>query len=212
MKVYDFNAVLESNGISNPEDSELYHIVDCLECIGIQINAKGPWIAGGAVLRTFLGQPLSTDIDIFFSNESQYNEAYEKMEKNALFQLKTQFSSTFKILVEHKGKEIEHKIQLVKFVYAEKAVNIIGVFDIDICQIAFDGKRIVVPESSLEAIKSKKMSIHVDRITNPAHTFKRVIKYTSRGFSIDEKNLQEFANRFIIGNTIDNESPTTDRY
>lgn len=210
MKVYDFNTILESNGISNPEDSELYYVVDCLQAIGIKINPKGPWIAGGAILRTFLGQSLDTDIDLFFVNQGQYDEAYEKMKKNALFITESEFSSTFKTLVEHKGVEKEHKVQLVKFVYSEKASGIIGVFDINVCEMAFDGKRIIVPEESLEGIKSKRMKIHVDRITYPTHTLKRVMKYVSRGFAIDEKNVQEFANRFIKEPNL--KSQSLDRY
>jgi hypothetical protein len=210
MKVYNFNSILESNGISNPEESELYYVVDCLQAIGINVNPKGPWIAGGAILRTFLGQSLDTDIDLFFCNESQYNEAYGKMKDHALFVTESEFSSTFKTLVEHRGVEKEHKVQLVKFVYSEKAVGIIGVFDINVCEIAFDGKRIIVPEESLEGIKSKRMKIHVDRITYPTHTFKRVVKYSQRGFTIDEKNLQEFAYKFIIQPV--SKSQSLDRY
>jgi hypothetical protein len=171
-----------------------------------------PWIAGGAVLRTFLGEPLTTDVDLFFSCETQYNEAYEKMKKNALFLVESQFSSSFKIVVEHKGIDKEYKIQLVKFTFSEKATGIIGVFDINVCEMAFDGKRIVVPEESLEGIQTKKMKIHVDRITYPAHTLKRVVKYASRGFSIDEKNLQEFADKFISRNSSSALENNRDRY
>jgi hypothetical protein len=179
MKVYDFNTILESNGISNPEDSELYYIVDCLKSIGIDVNAKGPWIAGGSVLRTFLNQPLNTDIDLFFSNQNQYDESYKKIKNNALFVTESKFSSTFKILIEHKNVEKEHKIQLVKFVFSDKAVGILEGFDIDICEIAFDGKRVVVPEESLRGMLDKKMKIHVGRVTHPGHTFKRVVKYAN---------------------------------
>lgn len=210
MKVYDFNTILESNGISNPEDSELYYVVDCLQAIGINVNPKGPWIAGGSILRTFLGQSLDTDIDLFFVNQGQYDETYEKIKKNALFVTESKFSSTFKTLVEHKGVEKEHKVQLVKFVYSEKASGIIGVFDINVCEMAFDGKRVIVPEESLEGIKNKQMKIHVDRITYPTHTLKRVMKYVSRGFAIDEKNIQEFANKFIKEPNL--KSQSLDRY
>lgn len=211
MKVYDFNSILESNGITNPEDSELYYIVDCLKSIGVNIDVKGPWIAGGSILRTFLSQPLNTDIDLFFSNQGQYDEAYKKMKDHALFVVESQFSSTFKILVEHKSIEKEHKIQLVKFVFSDKAVGVLERFDIDVCQIAFDGKRVVVPEESFEGIRNRKLKIHVDRITHPGHTLKRVIKYVSRGFEVDEKNIQEFANKFI-SNPNDSIVQSLDRY
>lgn len=211
MKVYDFKTILEDNGISYPENSELFRVVYCLESIGVVVGVKGPWIAGGALLRTFLGEPITTDIDFFFSCEAQYNEAYEKMKKNALLLTETKFSSSFNTIVEHNGKETEYKIQLVKFVYAEKAIGIINVFDIDICEMAFDGKRILVPEQSLQSIMSRQLRIHVDRITNPAHTFKRVVKYVSRGFKTDEKNLQEFANKFIIRINSD-ENSNIDKY
>lgn len=208
MNVYDFNSILESNGIVNPEDSELYYIVDCLKSIGVVIDPKGPWIAGGAILRTFLNHPLNTDIDIFFNSQNQYDESYKKMKDNAVFVVESKFSSTFKILIDHNGIEKEHKIQLVKFIFSDKAVGIINLFDINICEIAFDGDRIVVPEESLVGMKTKKMKIHVDRITHPAHTLKRTLKYVSRGFEIDEKNIQEFADKFIPNRS----SQNADRY
>lgn len=199
MKVYDFDSILKDNGIENPSDSQLYHIVDMLESIGIKIQPNGPWVAGGAVLRTFMGLTIDTDLDIFFPNEPSYLTAKLILEKNAKSVRETKFSNTFEFLTDHFGKEIVITIQLVKYVYGDKISNIIQLFDLSICQLGFDGERIVCPEESIEDLRRRRMTILVENITHPGSTFKRIIKYVGRGFYITNENLQEFADNWIVG-------------
>ncbi len=199
MKVYNFKQLLETNGISNPEDCELYHIVDSLEAVGIKINPSGPWIAGGAVIRTFLNQPLDTDIDIFFKDITQFTIADKNIKDKATFIEESKFSKSYQCIFEHKGVERIHKIQLISFLMAEKASEIISKFDISICQIAFDGERVIMPEKTLEDIKSKNAKILVDVVSFPGSTLKRIVKYAGRGYQFSAKNLQEFADKYIVG-------------
>lgn len=209
MKVYNFDSVLRTNGIENPSDSQLYHIVDMLESIGIKIQSSGPWVAGGAVLRTFMGLAIDTDLDIFFPNELSYTAAKLILEKNAKLVRETKFSNTFEFTVEHTNKELTVTIQLVKYVYSDKISDIIQNFDLSICQLGFDGERIVCPEESIEDLRAKRMTIHSDRITHPGSTLKRIIKYAQRGFYVTNENIQNFANQWIVG---EGESLLEDRY
>jgi len=199
MKVYNFKQLLEQNGITNPLDSELYYITDCLEAVDIVINPKGPWIAGGSVLRTFLGQPLDTDIDIFFANAVQFNACNEKMKEHAILTKDTSFSQTYDFIIEHKGQDIRKTIQLVNFVYKDKASEIIDTFDISVCQIAFDGERVVMCDNVIDDVKNKHITLNVNNIQQPGSTLKRIVKYVSRGYSVDCKELDAFSNKFIPG-------------
>ena len=199
MKVYNFKEILEGNGVENPEDSPLYHFCDCLDAIGVKIEPTGPWICGGSVLKTFLGQPLDTDIDLFFAGQVTYNDALTKMGKNAKLTRETALSHTFDCLFEHSGKEYKQQVQLVKYIFKPKASEIIDTFDLSVCQIAFDGERVVAPESSIEDMKNNRLTINVDKVTMPGSTLRRIIKYVKRGFTVDDKNLQAFSDRFLEG-------------
>lgn len=199
MKVYNFKEILEQNGINQPLDSELYYITDCLEAIGIKINSLGPWIAGGSVMKTYLGEPLDTDIDIFFNGTEQFLKAEASMKKNATLVKDTTFSKTYDFTIEHKGKESKKTVQLIQFIFKEKASEIIDTFDLSVSQIAFDGERIVACDGVLEDIKNKHIRVNVDKISQPGSTLKRFVKYASRGYSLSTEDLDAFNHRFIIG-------------
>jgi hypothetical protein len=48
-----------------------------------KVDPVGPWVAGGSVRRTLLGEKLEgTDFDFFFRNEKQYKEFHEDMVEN----------------------------------------------------------------------------------------------------------------------------------
>lgn len=197
MKVYNFKQLLEQNGVSNPLDCELYYITDCLEAIGLVVNPKGPWIAGGSILRTFLGQPLDTDIDLFFANAVQFNACNALMKEYAILTKDTSFSQTYDFIIEHKGQDIRKTIQLVSFVYKDKASEIIDTFDISVCQIAFDGERVVMCDNVIDDVKNKHITLNVDKVQQPGSTLKRIVKYVSRGYSVDCNELDAFSNRFM---------------
>jgi hypothetical protein len=47
-----------------------------------KLDEKGPWIAGGCLLRTYLELPMSTDIDVFFANIEQKNHYLNELVKS----------------------------------------------------------------------------------------------------------------------------------
>ncbi len=198
MKVFNFENILLENGIKDPLDSEIYKFVYNVESIGITICKDGPWIAGGAILKTFIGEPIDTDIDVFFASNEQLYECFVKMEKNSKLVSESKFSKTFEFLSEHNGVESTKKIQFVNYVYKPKASEIISEFDINICQFAFDGERIVVEDDVLEHVRNRKMKILVDKITHAGSTLKRIVKYSRKGFVATDENLNEFNQKFLL--------------
>jgi hypothetical protein len=201
MKVYNFKQLLEENGIIDPESSELYNIIDCLEGIGINIKTEGPWIAGGALVKTFMGEPLDSDIDIFFKTYDQHVDASYALNNYAKFIKSSKFSETFEFTGEYKGVDKKYTIQLVTFAINNKASELIESFDINVCQIAFDGERVVVADGVIDDIRNKKMKLILNKITHPGSTLKRIVKYAHRGFDVDTKDLDEFNNKFVFGYT-----------
>lgn len=196
MKVYNLKEFLKETG-HDVGNIPIVNICNYLDTIGITINPAGPWIAGGAMLKTLTGQPLTSDIDIFFSSEQSFNNAADKLLIHGDDIKSTSLSKTFKCSIKLDRQTDDYIIQLVKFIFKPRATEVIDTFDLSVCQIAFDGDRIVAPESSIEDILNKRCMINVDKITMPGSTLSRIVKYAVNGFKINDKNLQEFADRFM---------------
>lgn len=138
----------------------------------------GPWIAGGALRRTILGQEPDSDFDFFFRDENQ---------------LKV-FQASLLLRDFRVDRETEHHIQLrgivgdksvraqlIKFAYYTNAAAVIDSFDFTICQFAYDGLTLTCGEFSLWDLARKRLAIH--KITFPLSTMRRVLKYTNQGFT-----------------------------
>jgi hypothetical protein len=195
MKIFNLKSFLNERNI---EDCELFHIVNYLKIINININSNGPWIAGGSILRTLIGLELSTDVDIFFSNVDNYQKTLSSLSINAVHLKSTDFSDTFKIVIEYNNEVKNVNIQLIKFIFKEKASEIISCFDLNICQLAFDGKNVMIHPDTLIDIFNKKVKINVDMISNSKSTVLRCIKYATLGFNFDIENLSQFTNKYVI--------------
>lgn len=206
MNGYDSFSFLKSHGYENPEESELFTYSNYLDVIGITINPNSPWVIGGSVLRTIHNEPLNTDIDLFFKNDSIYKDSLKRMKDNAKFISKTKFSDSFECIFEHNNEDKTRKIQLISCSMGETIKDITSKFDIDVCRIAFDGNSIIASEEVMDGILHKKMKIDVDVVTHPALTLKRVVKYAGRGFEVSDENLQAFADKFIIKTELEIES------
>lgn len=199
MKVYNFGELIRDNNVQPLEDTELSNIVYCLSGIDINIHPNGPWIAGGSILKTYMGQPLGdSDIDIFFSSCDQSIQTHECLKKNAKQTKNTSFSTTFEFLFEYKGVDQIRKIQLVHFNTKPKASELILDFDLDICQLAFDGKRIVTTDDAISNIDQMMMTPNLNAVWNAQYTFRRIVKYANRGFKMSDKDMDDFSNKYMI--------------
>src|SRR5581483_10931458 len=70
-------------------ETELGKIVTKLPLFMHKIRGKsiygydtGPWVAGGALRRAMMGEPLGEDIDIFFRNEKQFALFKDKLDNS----------------------------------------------------------------------------------------------------------------------------------
>lgn len=206
MNICPVNKVIQ---VSDLEEVELFQVTSCLESIGIKLGTDGPWIAGGSVIKSIQssGDGLGdSDIDMYFPLKGTCDEYAEKLEANSKKVRETEWSESFEFPVEYGEKETMYKVQVIYPSQFRNDVNenepielqkIIGSFDLDICQIAYDGENICWINSSLNQIQNRKMKLFSENVKFPRITFNRIIKYTRRGFSLDKDSMNSFFDKFV---------------
>lgn len=160
---------------SRSSNFHLNHIIPYLK------NING-FIAGGA-FKDILNNKTPRDIDIFFHNEKDYNQAVKKFKKY-LFLYENDNCISFKD--PKKGIQIE----LIKSIFGSPE-EIISKFDFSITQFALffekndkGGEYKVVYHSKFfEHLFTKKLVIERD-IPQPIATFNRALKYARYGFGL----------------------------
>lgn len=168
-------------------------------------STVGPWIAGGALLRTYTGQPLDSDIDVFFQTKEQY-EAYimdltlrsykglSEDRKSSDFMVKETIVSEWHTTLTIDYMDRTWKIQCVTFVYFKDIVELFGSFDFDVCMWAYDGQTVHTFENTINAVKTKKISLK--KINYPSVTLKRLVKYMRLGYDITDSDVLELSRSF----------------
>ena len=150
---------------------------------------NGPWIAGGSVLASANNMPWNTsDIDIFFKNQEQFEKFNEHMKE------------THTISGEHKGpnsltlnttigkeyhKDLEkYQVQLINKLFFDSLEKLLDRFDITVCQWATDGTILVTTDLAMSAESQKTINCANNKLTA-----NRLLKYTLKGYSPGLKEL-----------------------
>lgn len=161
----------------HPEDKPLVRI--------ISPSVTGPWIAGGAPLRWSKGYSVElSDIDVFFKNESQFQELYRKLKADDWYETFTSDNAiTMKDMSWRSNrKPFNQTVQLIRKKYYDWAEQVIDSFDLSVCQVAYDGYKFIYGETTKEDIDNKIVrSVHRND-----HILKRTIKYMLYGFAPDQ--------------------------
>jgi len=132
------------------------------------------WVAGGAVRDYFLGLPVTSDIDLFFPDERNYNLAVSYFDEAGA---KTIWESDNGMKVELDGKTFD---LVKKFFLSPQAT--IEAFDFTVSMFAVDLKTVyTAPTSFIDLAKKQLM---VNKITFPASSMSRAFKYHRKGFWI----------------------------
>lgn len=154
--------------------SNLMEILDELP----QSGEFGPWLAGGALRRTFIGQDLDSDFDFFFASEAQRDTFIaELIELGAKQVSKNEHQQTY--IVDAAGAE--RKVQCVCIRYYAKPEDVIDSFDFTITQFAYDGTDVVCGKYSLWDLGQRRLVLH--KLTFGVATMRRMIKYVKQGFT-----------------------------
>lgn len=157
----------------NVNDHLLFKV---MEKIGL--SPTGPWLAGGAVRRSLMGERLDSDFDVFFSCQEQmvsFGGRMEELGAKVLFSNDKQ--KTFLLPV---GDQ-EVKLQLVYIAYYAGPEALLDSFDFTITQFATDGENLYCGDYSLWDLGRKKLALH--KLTYGVATVRRLIKYARQGYT-----------------------------
>lgn len=163
------------------------------------ISKEGPWIAGGAVRRTFTGEKLDSDFDFFFANEAQATTFKDALRaKGAKQSAETEKAFTFILPTEMPEDGVylpEMKIQAIQFAYFADAESLIDSFDFTISQFAYDGESLHVAPFALWDVARRRLVVH--RVTYAVSTMRRLLKYTAQGYTVCPGALSEILKQVI---------------
>lgn len=143
------------------------------------LSKDGPWLAGGALRRTLLGQEPESDFDFFFRDADQLMAFRLKIEAMGLEKIReTEHHVHFRGVLA--GSSLPRDIQLIRFSFYKDAEAVIDSFDFTICQFAFDGEMLTVGDYALWDLGRKRLAVH--KLTYPVASMRRLLKYAKQGF------------------------------
>jgi hypothetical protein len=139
---------------------------------------KGPWLAGGAVRKFYLGQNIeNSDLDIWFANLAQFEQAKEKiiaLGASEAFASDNAVSYKF-----YEGYDC-YNIQLIKRRFFEAPESIISEFDFTVCQLVTDGRKLITGDNTIQDLKTRTLRLVQARL--PEYIIPRVVKYIVYGY------------------------------
>ena len=177
--------------------SVLEHLIEILP----KCNEDGPWIAGGALHRTYRKLPLSdSDVDVFFKNKEQLDKYLLELNSNALstgkYSVTTYIVSEWHHTMVVSYMDTEWKIQCVSFKYFDTIEDLFRSFDINVCCIAYDGTNVVYEHNALNEINNNVIHFNANSINYPSVTLKRLVKYVKMGYDIEDHDLKVLTRAF----------------
>jgi hypothetical protein len=170
----------------NAEKSELTEVIKGLPfTLSMQ---GGPWIAGGAVRRTLLGEGVSSsDIDLFFADAEQLAKTASALEGiGAKLGKKSEHAKEYMAKI----GDAEYRLQLISIGFYANAPAVLDSFDFTICQFATDGEVLVAGDYALWDLGRKRLAIH--KLTYAVASLRRVLKYTGQGFTACSGMMTDF--------------------
>jgi hypothetical protein len=157
---------------------------------------NGPWIAGGAPLRWWQGQPVGeSDIDVFCANAKQAADIVERIKEYGRWTRK--FESDNAITLGYWSKKDITKIwtiQIIKRRYFNNLQEVIDSFDMTVCEIGTGGNEWLLNKHTAKDIRERNL-----RMKQPLQpdALKRLVKYWTYGYRPVEGVLEDVQNNPI---------------
>lgn len=175
MNTYVISEFLARSSDDKFDDLALVKVLAGLPPLGI----AGPWLAGGALRRTILGDDPDSDFDFFFKNAEQLAEFGADLERRGFYKVRESEHH-----IEYRGNiggtGMPRDIQCIRFAFYANASEVVDSFDFTICQFAFDGTKLTCGEFSLWDLGRKRLAVH--KLTYPVSSMRRMLKYARQGF------------------------------
>jgi len=139
------------------------------------------WLAGGALRDYFIGMPVTTDYDMFFPNEIEYEKARTYFKAKDC-EIKWESDNGCKI------KYNERTYDLVKKFFADPQTTI-EAFDFTVSMFAVDQEKIYHGETTF--IDLAKRQLMINKITYPASSLSRAFRYYTKGFRMCQGEMKK---------------------
>lgn len=173
---------------TNADEAKLFNILEELP----DLSPDGPWLAGGAIRRTLIGDPLSSDFDFFFRDSDQLDSFRKEIRsKGAQKFVDNDHVETYSLEISGKPQTI----QLIKFRFYRCAEDVLDSFDFTITQFAYDGKDLITGEYALWDLARRRLAIH--KLTYGVATMRRLLKYTKQGYTACAGTMQSILDAVV---------------
>lgn len=140
------------------------------------------FIAGGAIRDYFSLGYINSDIDVFFSNEIDFQKALDVFKSLGI---KSIYENDNFIEFIHNNK----RIQLIKKHWLQNPQESIENFDFTVCSVAVDYNKVYYHETFFMDLAKKRLVIN--KLHFPISTLQRLQKYIIKGYRICNGGLLE---------------------
>ncbi|MDR3502952.1 MAG: hypothetical protein P4L79_10240 [Legionella sp.] len=151
-------------------------------------------LAGGALRHLFDEEDVISDFDMFFTNKISALSTgimLEALGYKVIYKCPKGFLTTYKKESTAPGtKDLNMKIQLITERYYDSVQELIDTFDITACRFAYDGTNLATYYSAIRDVKKRRVDLH--KISYPAATFRRMIKYHDKGYRMSNEGIQKY--------------------
>jgi len=142
---------------------------------------QGPWIAGGAPLRWYQGQPVGeSDIDVFCANAKQAADVIDRVKAYGRHYEK--FKSENAVTLDYNNKDNYSQkwtIQIITRRYFSTMQEVLDNFDITVCQIGTDGNSWHLGKHTARDIRERNLRMNIPLQPD---ALKRLVKYWTYGY------------------------------
>lgn len=149
----------------------------------------GPWIAGGALRRAMMGEPLGGDIDIFFRHKGQLDAFVAGLQRVSVGHVGVDETDSRRIKVFLPDIRIGLKLDLVRGVFFENTYQLLNDFDFTCCCVATDGTTLWMDDYAL--FDNARKLLRANNLDKLPCSLEHMIRYMRMGFVADDQCLSK---------------------
>jgi hypothetical protein len=140
----------------------------------------GPWIAGGAALRWYQGQPVDeSDIDVFCGSAKQAADVIERVKSYGRYSVKYESENAVTLDYYTQRSSTKWTVQIITRKFFNSIEEVINSFDLTVCKIGTCGNEWKLGPLTARDIREKNL-----RFEEPLQpdALKRLVKYWTYGY------------------------------